>query len=370
MTYLPIMVAVLLAGAPPALPDGGTACAGPSPVTETGTSWAAGTLAAPAVWPLTRGAGVTVAVLDTGVSADAPALAGAVRPGTDVVSGGTADDDCRGRGTALAGIVAARPQRGSGVTGMAPDAAVLPIRIVTPDGTLTPAALASGVRAATAAGAGVILIGTGVTAPEPGLRAAVADAVAHDVLVVAAANAVTATAGPEPPVWYPAAFDGVLAVNAVGTDGVPGAVAETAGTDLAAPGAGAVSIGPHGTGHYTVSGTGVAAAFVAGAAVLVRAYHPGLSEAEVRARLAATARPGTPAMGAGLLDAYAAVAGIAPGEDGRPRTGAAAPIVVPRAPGQDAHTGRALAVAAGALAAAGIAITAELTRRRSRRRPA
>ncbi|MFI5843131.1 S8 family serine peptidase [Catenuloplanes sp. NPDC051500] len=347
--------------APPALPTATDTCTGPSPVTSTATPWASGTLAAPSIWPLTRGDGITVAVLDTGVSAAAPALAGAVRPGTDVVTGGSADTDCRGRGTALAGIVAARPQSGAGVIGTAPDATILPVRITDSKDKLTPATLTAGVKAATSANVDVILLAAGVAVPDQALHDAVEAAADRDILIVAAVNGTAPTAAaPDPPIWYPAAFGTVLAVNAFGLDGAPGAVPDEAGTDLTGPGAGAWSIAPRGTGHYTVAGAGVAAAYVAGAAALVRAYHPGLSQAEVRDRLIATAQ-----QPAAQLDAYAAVAGVVPAAP-PPRPGAGAPPEIPRSPVTRSDAIPAALVGLGALAVTGAAFAVVLTRRRLR----
>ncbi|MCM4084249.1 S8 family serine peptidase [Paractinoplanes hotanensis] len=289
--------------------------------------WAVRRVAPQAVWPLTRGAGVLVAVVDTGVSATAGALAGAVRRGADVAGPGTGDRDCAGRGTALAGIVAARPMAGSGFVGVAPAATVFPVRIVDGRGKVGTNAIARGIRKATEAGADVILVGTGTAHPDDTLRSAVRAAVERDVVVVASVSddePVGVAQRPAP--WYPAADEDVLAVGGVGTDGAPTEASPAeAGVDLLAPAAGAVSIGPSGTGHYTVGGPAVAAAHVAGAAVLVRAYHPQLTQAEVRRRLELTAehpRGGGPApgVGYGTLDLYEAVAALQLGEEPLPGT--------------------------------------------------
>ncbi|MGB7361727.1 MAG: S8 family serine peptidase, partial [Rhodococcus sp. (in: high G+C Gram-positive bacteria)] len=80
----------------------------------------------PDVWGLTRGAGQMVAVIDTGV-APHPRLPQLV-PGGDLVSEGDGTDDCDGHGTVVAGLIAAKPEPGSGFAGGAPDAAILSIR--------------------------------------------------------------------------------------------------------------------------------------------------------------------------------------------------------------------------------------------------
>ncbi|MET7394087.1 S8 family serine peptidase [Dactylosporangium sp. NPDC005572] len=345
---------------PPALPAVSGRCTGPSPVRLASVPWAVARLAPEQVWLLTKGSGVTVAVLDTGVSAAAPALAGAVLPGRDVVSGGTADSDCPGRGSALAGVVAARPVSGTGVVGVAPSVTVLPIRIVDRQGRVPAAALASGLRAATAMGARVILLGTGIAADDADLRAAVDEAIGRDVVVVAAVNDRSeAGSGGAPAVWYPAAYPSVVAVNGVDADGMPiVAAASAAGVDLVAPGADAVTVGPSGPGHYRVGGTAVAAAYVAGVAALVRSYRPQLTQAEVRQRLELTAeRPPAlvPTLGAGTVDAYAAVAAVDPAQ-ARRFSGQPSAVDMPVAAPADPAVARSGWIAAAIAAATVLAL--------------
>jgi hypothetical protein len=360
-------------GPPPDLPVPASGCVGASPVLSSRTAWALQRMAPEQVWPVTRGEGVVVAVLDTGVAA-VPALDGAVLPGTDVVSGGGAGDDCRGRGTALAGLVAARPVTGSGVVGLAPAARIFPVRITDRQHKVTAASIATGIRAAIVANVDVILVGTGVTGGSPDLRQAVAAAAAQDILVIApiddTAPQPPATTGP---VWFPAAFPEVLAVGGVNDAGaVAGSPGRDAGVDLAGPSAGAVSLAPVGPGHYRVGGVAVAAAYVAGAAALVRSYHPELSAEQVRQRLERSAEPPadpalTDATGAGLVDPYAAVTGTRPGET-------AANRVVPPPPRLPAARAAApsraigLAVTAAVFAAAALAFAAVVTVRLGQRR--
>ena len=291
----------------------GDACVGPSPSVVDSPSLALRWMDPLPAWPLTRGAGVVVAVVDTGVSARANALSGgAVLPGVDVVSGGPADADCVGRGTALAGIVAARPQSGSGLVGIAPAATVLPIRVIDSTGHVGSGALAKGVRAATAAGAGVILVGFGSVTPDADLSAAVRAALARDIVIVAAIADRSAQGNDrDTVVWYPAADDQVLAIGGVDAAGAPTEAAPpSAGLDLLAPVSEAYSVAPAGAGHYRVGGPAVAAAQVAGVVALIRAYRPGLHQDEVRRRLVQTAQTAPGRAGPGVVDAYAAVTAL------------------------------------------------------------
>ncbi|MEV4346292.1 S8 family serine peptidase [Actinoplanes sp. NPDC049596] len=298
--------------APPALPDataGG--CVGPSPITAGRPSWAFQRVQPVDAWPLTRGAGVRVAVVDTGVSSRAGGLSGAVEPGRNVLTGGSGDADCLGRGTALAAIVAARPAPGSVLTGVAPASSIFPARVVDQRGKVPDGALAEGIEAATAAGAKVILVGMGTATPDARLRAAVRTAIARDAVVVASvadqSPADSAGVGRSAPVWYPAADPDVLAVGGLDASGAPvQSLSPSSGLDLLAPGSDAFSVGPSGSGNYTVGGPAVAAAYVAGAAALVRAYRPDLPGARVRHLLTATAQPSPVGP---ELDLYAAVSG-------------------------------------------------------------
>ncbi|MFC3499550.1 S8 family serine peptidase [Micromonospora krabiensis] len=369
----PGAVAAPPAGSPPVLPTVTQGCVGESPVVAKSTPWAVRRVLPTAAWPLTRGEGVVVAVLDTGVSPAATALTGAVRRGNDVVGSGGGDRDCFGRGTALAGIVAARPLAGTGFVGVAPGATILPIRVVDARGKVPPGAIAAGIRAATAARADVILVGLGTTGGDPGLRAAIRDAVARDIVLVAAVAQAKQTGTTPSPPWYPAAHPDVLAVGGID---VKGTLTEQsppeAGVDLVAPASDAVSVAPRGDGHYAVTGAAVAAAYVAGAAALVRAYHPALSQAEVRQRLELTAEhpPGawpTAGAGYGMLDLYQALSAVEPS---RPPLTSRPDAVRPLPKPGPTEPTRLIAgsVSAGIAGLAGLAYLAAMTVKWGRRR--
>jgi type VII secretion-associated serine protease mycosin len=299
----------------------------------TSTPWAQQLLAPQRVWPLTTGGHVTVAVIDTGVDARVPQLAGHVLPGVDVVDGsGTADTDCNGHGTMVAGIVAGQPATTNPFVGVAPGATILPIRQSTDsaDGKGSAEVLAQAIRTAADAGAQVINVSLVTTVPNTDVQAAVAYAQAKGAVIVAAAGN---DAQQGDPVTYPAAYPGVLAVGSIDSDGQPSAFSETGSfVGVAAPGGQVDSLYPGGPGQVEDSGTSFAAPFVAGVAALVRSYRPNLTPAQVVHRIVATAdHPGAqvpdPALGYGVVDPYTAVTALLPGEGG-----AAVPVAVKATP--------------------------------------
>ncbi|MGP3925596.1 type VII secretion-associated serine protease mycosin [Streptomyces sp. 8N616] len=376
----PESLGVLPAEDPPPLeaPAGGSGgCVPPSDVVVHKVPWAQRQFAPERVWPLTRGEGVTVAVIDSGVDGDIPQLKGAVVP-----EGAGADSDCAGHGTFVAGIVAARQVDGVGFAGIAPAAKVLAIRHGT-DGSGSASDLAEAIRLAVSEGADVINISSAAFYASEPLEEAVRFAERHDVVVVAATGNEGQQGNPR---TYPAAYPDVVAVGAVDEKGE---LANFSGTgkfvDLAAPGVRVISVstGSSGGGHLIDDGTSFAAPFVSGVAALIRSYHPELSAAQVRRRLALTADPPgrrvpDPGFGWGVANPYAAVATVLPDEGTARRAPATSESGVRLSAPHSATDGTAartlaLGFAGGATTlAAGAGLTVRLVRRGRRRgwRPA
>ena len=334
MRRLVILLGVLAAAAVPVpasadvpkLPSSQNDACMPAPTgSETGVPWAQKQLAPERVWPMTDGAGITVAVVDSGVDAHTPQLAGTtVLPGVDVTTDdqSPADNDCYGHGTFVAGILAAQAQQGTGFVGVAPGVTILPIRCATSvgdegPGVLTPQLMAEGIRAAVDGGAQVINISASTTEANGELEAAVDYAAQHDIVLVASA-ANRAEDGNQ--ATYPASYPSVIAVGAVDSTGARAEFSESGPyVSLVAPGVDVVSLGPSGPGQWQGSGTSYAAPFVAGAAALVRAYHPELTAPQIKHRLEATAnRPPTEVpdqgLGWGTVNIMAAVTAVLPEE--------------------------------------------------------
>lgn len=341
----------------PAVPAAAAPCAEPGTALAQ-VPWAQQRQPPQAIWPVADGAGTRVAVLATGVDAGHPQLAGRVRDGQDYLAGDTttADEDCEGLGTQVAGIIAAAPVDGIGFTGLAPEATIVPYRVAATatvetsddESTGTPGTLAEAIRDAAAARPDVLVVPVVTYVDDPELRTAVAAAVADDVVVVAATGEGTQRDGPKKP--YPAAYDGVIGVGAIGPDGATSGDADArAVTDLVGPGDTLVST-QVGGGLTPVAGSAIASGFVAGTVALIRSRWPDLKSADVVRRLLATATP----LGEGAL------VGPTQAVTETLTTASSAPLLEAddRAQAPASDNGSMALIAAGALAAVALLATA------------
>jgi type VII secretion-associated serine protease mycosin len=233
------------------------------------------------------GAGVTVAVVDTGVDATHPDLAGNVQPGTDFVDpGGDGHLDNDGHGTSMAGIISGHGHgNNAGVLGIAPKAQILPVRVMAGSHGFGASKESRGIAWAAQHGVKVMCLAFAGDADDPELKQAVAEALAADVVVVAGAGNRPESSH----VGYPAAYPGVVAAAGVDQQGNHADVSVTGPEiTLAAPAVDIASTQPNNKYSKGV-GTSDATAIIAGVAALVRAKYPNLSAAEVVHRLTATA---------------------------------------------------------------------------------
>ena len=311
------------------------------------------------------GTGVTVAIVDTGIDAEHPDLAGNLARVTTAVLGSSVrprlrdatlgaplvvDEvglrdapfvgrDGNGHGTFCAGLVAALDD-GTGIVGVAPGVRILSIKAMTSSGDGRDEEIARGILDAAELGAELINISVGGSAPSQVLADAMAEAFRKGCsIVVASGNGAGA-------VYYPAAYPGVIAVGA--TAGVPGSPREIppysnrgAELTLVAPG-GTPELAPTtsiwstlpthayllsqrlGTRYGKLEGTSFATPIVAGVAALVlaeaRARGMSLTPAQLRLHLAATATPLTrnpfdPRSGYGFINPVQALEALSrPGE--------------------------------------------------------
>lgn len=324
---------------------------------------------------ISTGRGVTVAVVDTGVS-NHPDLSGSVLSGKDFVkpsSDGKADQD--GHGTKMAGLIAAHGKNGRGALGIAPEAKILPIRVF--DKESRRVEVGPSIAYAISHGAKVINLSLDDGLDPETINAVKAAQDANVVVVAAAGNKPEEFA-----IASPAFLDGVVAVGAADRSGKKSAISVSgAALDLMAPGEDIEGASLDG-GYSSGTGTSDAAAIVSGAVALIRSKYPDMSATEVVERLESTATdkgaPGVdPDYGHGIIDIVAALSkSTTPGSSASaaPSGTTAAPAPTTSAASPEAETagssaplvigGVAVLVLLGGLAAF------LLTRRRETRGPA
>jgi hypothetical protein len=342
MAAAAVLAVAAVAAAGSALPASAGALA-PASATINAAEWWLPALDVPAAWRAApgEGKGVTVAVLSTGVDGSHPDLTGTVTTGPDFAQTGRGPGRAywADEGTAVAGLIAGHGHgagRSEGITGIAPGARILSVQVtleyndpLDSDAAITgrlPAAIAEGIRYAVDHGASVISLpldpavmsaaekGNPAANGSPAERAAIAYAIAHDVLLVAPAGD---NAGSGDAVNYPAAYPGVIAVGATARDGelapftntgsyvaltAPGASGPPVAPDLdasAGPAAGLTVAAPGG-GYQTLASTDMSAALTVGVAALIRGRYPWLTAAEVTQAIeGGKTAPSTAAAGSG-----------------------------------------------------------------------
>ncbi|WP_214411981.1 S8 family serine peptidase [Sphaerisporangium fuscum] len=356
------------AEAAPALRDDPPKCEPERGGTKVGDPWGQRRLNFTAVWPITEGEGVTVAIVDTGVDPRHPQLKLAKQ--IDLTN--TYPFDCIGHGTAVAGIIAGADMRQLKIpfAGVAPKARLISIKQTNQTDKGDVGLLAKGIIQAADLGAQVVNVSIQAH-DQPDLKAAVDYALAKDVVIVAAAGNIRKEDGVPAPA-YPAAYPGVLSVGATGPDGkVTDFSNSSAPVSVLAPGTEITSTWTGSAYRQDLSGTSYAAPYVAGVAALVRARHPELDNVRVRRRIEITA-DGASGKTPGIVNPLLAVTKILPSEVVAiaPRQPAALPSgIVSKAPAPDTETiNRSVGVAMIAMLAAALVSAAGLVIPLGRRR--
>jgi subtilisin family serine protease len=317
------------------------------PVFAQGLQWGLERIGAPQAWATSRGAGITIAVVDSGADLNHEDLAGKIVAQTSCIGAngdagrcsGSAQDD-NGHGTHVAGIAAATTDNRLGVAGVAPDAKLMIVRVLQNScsgdqctATGNAGDVAAGIRWATAHGADIINLSLGGGTLQSAFGCAFCDAIddawAHGVIpVIAAGNdsllpagfgdepavVVTATTRDDRRASYSNASSGILA-SARWPVSAPGGEGETSNADCATGGhpRGVLStywIAGHSNEYACLAGTSMAAPHVSGVLALLLAQ--GRSPQSAVDRLLGTARdlgsPGRdPSFGVGIIDAAKAV---------------------------------------------------------------
>lgn len=344
-----------------------------------GTDWARERLNVEKAWPYThRGAGVRVAVIDTGVSVAHPQLVDAVDQASalNLYDGDAvpATGDCSGHGTGVAGIIAGREDPAySSFVGVAPEATIIPIRVtISEEESPKNEVLAEAVEYAVAADADVINISFESAGAWPRLRQAISDAIAQDVVVVAASgNHGNRQA-------YPAAYPGVIGVGATMPNGTIAAMSGyKAPVSVVAPGYQLAVPWPPGGHTVDAQGTSFAAPYVSGvAALLIDQYDGDITPAEVKRRIELTADESGHDLpddkyGWGVVNPYAAVTEMLPEQTATEQNGKrerVLPILKSQAPPDHTVRNAAVAVTVGGIALVLLTIGGVSAYRRGRAR--
>ncbi|EKX61578.1 type VII secretion-associated serine protease mycosin [Streptomyces ipomoeae] len=256
------------------------------------------------LWSQSKGEGVRVAVIDTGVDVRNVQLKDAVDASSGANFLPAKDDkgqpidrgkangttDSVGHGTRVAGIIAARPDKGTGFVGLAPEATIIPIKQNDAEGHGTTKTLVQAIRHAMAEKAQVINISqdtANAVEPDPSLKQAIDAALARNIVVVASAG--NDGLGGNDKKTYPASYEGVLAVAASDRNNERASFSQSGDfVGVAAPGVDIISTVPKG-GHCSDNGTSFSAPYVAGVAALIKAKHPDWTARQIVAQIEQTA---------------------------------------------------------------------------------
>ncbi|HEY1539663.1 MAG TPA: S8 family serine peptidase [Solirubrobacteraceae bacterium] len=270
-------------------------------------------IGAPEAWTQSDGAGVVVAVLDTGVQLDHPDLAGAIWTNPNEIPGNGIDDDHdgivddvhganmftgtgnvgddNGHGTHVAGIIAARKGNGVGGAGLAPKATIMPVKVLDSTMSGTTDTLALGIRYAVDHGAKILNVSVNTDTQTDAVTSAVRYAGQHGAIVVASSGNNGRDIDLVPS--YPASLPdpAVMSIAAESDDGLlwDGSNTGLTSVDLDAPGDHIVSTALGG-GYQSRTGTSAAAPFVSASLALLAAARPDLPMSALRDAIDTTTR--------------------------------------------------------------------------------
>lgn len=299
-----IVAGAALATATPATADSATDQCTFGDKGYSGRPWSLQRVLLDELWSRSKGKGVRVAVIDTGVDTRNVQLKGAVDASSGANFLPAKDDkgqsidrgkangttDTVGHGTRVAGIIAARPATGTGFVGLAPEATIIPIKQNDAEGHGTTRTLVQAIRHAIDERAGVINISqdtANAVEPDPSLKQAIDEALDRDIVVVASAG--NDGLGGDDKKTYPASYEGVLAVAASDRNNERAPFSQSGDfVGVAAPGVDIISTVPKG-GHCSDNGTSFSAPYVAAVAALIKAKHPDWTARQIVAQIEQTA---------------------------------------------------------------------------------
>lgn len=230
--------------------------------------WAEELLRLPEVWTKTKGVGVRVAILDTGIDKTHPDLEGAVVATKDFTGSGMRD--VNGHGTHCAGIIGARAN-GIGFIGVAPEVSLMIGKVLGNDGSGDLGWISAGIDWAVANGADIISMSLGAEGDDPDMYRSIHRALALNKIIVCAAGNAGAVFADN--IGFPGRYGSVITVASHDGDGNPSGFSSRGGSvDFMAPGHEIWSTWPDGQ-YAQLSGTSMATPFVAGLAALILSKH-------------------------------------------------------------------------------------------------
>ena len=242
-----------------------------------GSQWHLAKIQAPAAWDVTTGdSTIVVAVVDSGVTASHPDLAGKLLAGYDFVANDSDPTDENGHGTAVAGVVAPASNNLVGIAGVAWANPILPVRVLDAAGSGSYSAICNGITYAADRGARIINMSLGGTASSAALQDAINYAWGKRcVLIAAAGNSGTDIAS------YPAACNNVIAVSATDSADVRPTWSNFGNyVDVAAPGVDILSA--YGADQYAAwNGTSFSSPVTSGVAALMASANPSLTNVQL-----------------------------------------------------------------------------------------
>ncbi|HEV7845371.1 MAG TPA: S8 family peptidase [Thermoleophilaceae bacterium] len=278
-----------------------------------GSQWALQSARVPSAWRTTVGGDVTVAVLDSGIDFKNAEFAKNLWTNAGELPGNGADDDQNGyvddahgadivdhdgdptdgfgHGTAVASLIGARGDDGVGMSGVDWHVRLMPVKVLADGGWGTTATLIEGLRYALAHGARIVNMSVNGPDRSLALEQAIRDAGAQGALVVASAG--NDGGDRDRVASYPTSIDSPALISVASSDRSGGLGYSSAygrgSVDMAAPGADVLTANLGG-GYSSRSGTSFAAAYMSGAAALLRAARPDASAAQLRDALVASGR--------------------------------------------------------------------------------
>jgi len=231
--------------------------------------WGVKLLGVPSLWRETKGEGIKVGVLDTGIALEHPDLKSAILEARDFTRSPSQAYDAQGHGTHVSGIIAAR-RNANGIVGVAPESKIIMAKVLNDEGTGTSANIVAGIRWAVATGADILSMSLGSPEPDEEIHQALLLAISKGVFVITAAG----NEGPDlDTVGYPAGFSEMVAVGSIDRQKKLSSFSSRGRqVDIVAPGDQITSCYPP-RSYAVLSGTSMATPFVSGVVALMLAKH-------------------------------------------------------------------------------------------------